>query len=67
MVEASALVDDLVGVNGGLDYTLGKVLLNTLSDRNHSLTVDDWLNLCEKRVRICKGRKSRKAKNEIEF
>jgi len=40
-----ALVDDLVGVDGGLDDALGEVLLSMLDDGDGPLAVDDGLDL----------------------
>lgn len=41
------LIDDLVGVDGGLDDSLGQVLLDSLCHGDHSLSVDDGLNLID--------------------
>jgi len=41
------LVDDLVGVDGGLDHTLGKVLLSALDVGDGTLAVDDGLYLVD--------------------
>jgi len=45
--EGGTLIDDLMGVDGGLDDVLGRVLLGTLYDGHHTLTVDDGLHLID--------------------
>lgn len=46
----SLLVNNLAGVDGVTDYTLGKMLLLALNDGNGTLTVNDGLDFCKTNI-----------------